>query len=42
LQFTGSSPFGATGSGVDLRSYWMGRHGPDWVETGKRDIVKAA
>src|SRR5712692_9472618 len=23
-RYTGSSPFGATGSGIDLRSYWMG------------------
>ena len=26
VRFIGHSPFGATGSGVDLRSYWMGPH----------------
>ena len=33
INFTGSSPFGATGSGADLRSYWMGPTGCEWVET---------
>ena len=41
VRYTGASPFGATGSGVDLRSYWMGRHGLEWAATGKRSIVKA-
>ena len=39
VRFTGSSPFGSTGSGVDLRSYWMGKHGTEWSDTGKRNIV---
>ncbi|WP_033339740.1 hypothetical protein [Catenuloplanes japonicus] len=38
MRFVGHSPFGATGSGVDLRSYWMGRTGHEWVETRKGRI----
>lgn len=38
MNFTGKSPFGQTGSGIDLRSYWMGRHGCEWVETRKGKI----
>jgi hypothetical protein len=38
VRFLGKSPFGATGSGVDLRSYWMGMHGCEWVETHKGKI----
>jgi hypothetical protein len=41
LRFTGSSPFGATGSGIDLRSYWMGRYGTEWVGTHKSTIKRA-
>lgn len=41
VRFTGKSPFGATGSGVDLRSYWMGLHGCEWVETHKGTIKHA-
>jgi hypothetical protein len=41
LRFVGSSPFGATGSGVDLRSYWMGRTGCEWVATRKGRIKHA-
>lgn len=41
VRFTGSSPFGATGSGVDLRSYWMGRYGTEWVGTHKGTIKRA-
>jgi hypothetical protein len=33
VRFVGSSPFGATGSGVDLRSYWS--------RSRKTDILKA-
>lgn len=40
-RFTGKSPFGATGSGVDLRSYWMGLTGCEWVQTRKTNIIKA-
>lgn len=39
-RFTGSSPFGATGSGIDLRSYWMGLTGCGWFETHKSGIKK--
>jgi hypothetical protein len=41
VRFTGHSPFGATGSGVDLRSYWMGMIGVEWVET-RREKIKHA
>ncbi|MEU4770487.1 exonuclease [Micromonospora sp. NPDC023644] len=37
-RFTGHSPFGATGSGVDLRSYWMGLTGCEWAQTRKGAI----
>jgi hypothetical protein len=40
VRFTGHSPFGATGSGVDLRSWWMGRYGTDWVDTRKSSIKR--
>ncbi|WP_328652204.1 exonuclease [Micromonospora sp. NBC_00330] len=32
VRFVGHSPFGATGSGVDLRSYWMGLTGGEWAQ----------
>ncbi|MBQ1013194.1 exonuclease [Micromonospora sp. M51] len=38
VRFVGHSPFGATGSGVDLRSYWMGLTGSEWVRTRKGTI----
>lgn len=42
VEFCGSNPFGVTGSGIDLRSYWMGkRRIPHWTDTGKKAIVKA-
>lgn len=41
VRFTGKSPFGATGSGVDLRSYWMGKTGCQWADTRKGEIKKA-
>lgn len=41
LRFCGRSPFGATGSGVDLRSYWMGLHGCEWRDTRKSTIKTA-
>ncbi len=40
IRFTGSSPFGATGSGVDLRSYWMGLTGCEWVSS-RKGIIKS-
>lgn len=39
LRFLGRNPFGVTGSGIDLRSYWMGAKGVEWRFTGK-DRVK--
>ena len=38
MRFTGKSPFGATGSGIDLRSYWMGLTGSEWAESRKGAI----
>ena len=41
VRFTGKSPFGMTGSGVDLRSYWMGLKGCEWSATRKGAIKHA-
>jgi hypothetical protein len=41
IRFTGASPFGATGSGVDLRSYWMGLTGVAWADSHKSRIKQA-
>ncbi|MFI6229250.1 exonuclease [Micromonospora echinospora] len=42
VRFLGRSPFGATGSGVDLRSYYMGATGRAWSRshksTAKREL----
>ncbi len=38
VNFLGKSPFGQTGSGIDLRSYWMGMNKCEWVETRKGKI----
>ena len=38
IKFLGKSPFGSTGSGIDLRSYWMGLKGCEWVESRKGRI----
>src|ERR1051325_5729825 len=38
FRYLGKSPFGATGSGIDLRSYWMGMHGIEWVASRKGTI----
>jgi len=38
MKFTGKSPFGMTGSGIDLRSYWMGMNNCEWSETRKGKI----
>lgn len=40
MKFLGHSPFGTTGSGIDLRSYWMGLKGCEWVETKKPNIKR--
>lgn len=41
VRFTGRNPFGSTGSGVDLRSYWMGRTGCEWAASRKGAIKDA-
>jgi hypothetical protein len=41
VRYLGHSPFGATGSGVDLRSWWMGRTGCEWVSSRKSNIKQA-
>jgi len=41
IRFTGKSPFGVTGSGIDLRSYWMGLTGCEWKESRKGEIKRA-
>jgi hypothetical protein len=38
VRYCGRSPFGATGSGVDLRSCWMGLTGCQWSESRVDDI----
>lgn len=39
IHFTGKSPFGNTGAGIDLRSFWMGAHNSEWSETQKGRIM---
>ncbi|MCB2099509.1 MAG: hypothetical protein KDE22_01475 [Rhodobacterales bacterium] len=41
IRFLGKSPFGPTGSGIDLRSYWMGMTGCEWRDTRKGGIKRA-
>jgi hypothetical protein len=41
MRFMGKSPFGMTGSGIDLRSYWMGLTGGEWVASQKGRIKHA-
>ncbi|MEV4110704.1 NUDIX domain-containing protein [Nonomuraea sp. NPDC049695] len=38
VRFLGKSPFNASGSGLDLRSYWMGLTGCEWVSSRKAVI----
>lgn len=38
IRYLGKSPFGNTGSGIDLRSYWMGYKNCEWVESRKGKI----
>ena len=38
VRYTGRSPFGATGAGIDLRSYWMGVTGTEWTDAHKSTI----
>lgn len=37
-RFTGSSPFGSTGGGIDLRSFWMGLTACEWADSRKGEI----
>jgi hypothetical protein len=39
-RFTGRSPFSASGAGIDLRSYWMGRTGCEWSRSHKSGIKR--
>ncbi|GAA1665209.1 hypothetical protein GCM10009765_13470 [Fodinicola feengrottensis] len=39
-RFVGKSPFGGSGAGIDLRSYWMGMNACDWSGTHKSVIKK--
>jgi hypothetical protein len=41
IKFTKKSPFSQTGSGIDLRSYWMGLQGSEWRESSKGAIKRA-
>ncbi len=41
MRFAGRNPFGVTGSGIDLRSFWMGRTGLAWSECRNDDIKHA-
>ena len=41
VRYIGRNPFGMTGSGVDLRSYWMGATGCEWTQTHKGKIKRA-
>lgn len=38
MRYLGKSPFGNTGSGIDLRSYWMGYKNCEWINTRKGKI----
>lgn len=38
IKYLGKSPFGNTGSGIDLRSYWMGYKNCEWVDSRKGKI----
>lgn len=38
MRFIGHNPFGTTGAGVDLRSFWMGATGAEWTDTHKTQI----
>ncbi|RKN44490.1 exonuclease [Micromonospora endolithica] len=40
VRFVRHSPFGATGSGIDLRSYWMGRTGGEWAGVHQSTIKR--
>ncbi|MEW2356911.1 exonuclease [Spirillospora sp. NPDC029432] len=39
LRFLGKSPFSASGAGIDMRSYWMGMRGCEWVSS-RKSIIK--
>lgn len=39
VRYLGKNPFGVTGSGLDLRSYWMGLKGVPWSDSQKQKII---
>jgi DNA polymerase III epsilon subunit-like protein len=39
MRFLRTNPFGVTGSGIDLRSYFMGMVNGTWRKTGKKEII---
>lgn len=39
VRYLGHSPFGVTGGGIDLRSFWMGRTGCEWTDS-RKDRIK--
>lgn len=40
-ELAGRNPFAVNGAGIDLRSYWMGKRGCSWSETGRSRIKEA-
>ena len=38
IRYIGHNPFGTTGAGIDLRSYWMGLNGIEWTDSHKSQI----
>lgn len=40
VRFCGVSPFGASGAGLDLRSYWMGMKGCEWSASHKNTMKR--
>jgi hypothetical protein len=41
IRFTGKNPFGLTGAGIDMRTYWMGKTGCSWRDSRKGMIKHA-
>lgn len=40
INFIEKNPFGVTGSGIDLRTYWMGMHDLTWGGSQKKNMKK--
>jgi hypothetical protein len=40
MKFCGESPFGVTGAGIDLRSYWMGAKNITYSKSHKSDMKR--